>query len=159
MLRTMGIFFFLGPLEASIIRSATPATIGYHCPVAEQAKYGYPFPLASVYFSIMPEVALVSMSKSNILPYSIKAANSLPTWRYRYRGALPAFHIYPFTRSNHGEEVFLVFGASPNSNNKEFSPLDSAASTYLRTVWTTFIKNPEKGLLDFGWPLYSPNCK
>ena len=104
------------------------------------------------------------------------------TWRYQYQGNLfyTSFpwivlqyqsrffvgvfrDIFPFpdTRSVHGSEIPLVFGTFPTGSTNSPIPLPTAKelalSKYMQSAWVAFARDPAKGLLNFGWPLYDPN--
>lgn len=94
----------------------------------------------------------------------------MPTYRYRYRAIFPLLQAYPWLRSYHGADVFILFGhtfttSSNNTGEYFFIPfpsdsLEHQASISLQSAFATFITDPSKGLLDqLEWPLYSPNCK
>ena len=70
------------------------------------------------------------------------------------------FHASP-TSVAHTSEIPLVFGVvsnvSTNPTIPPSTPDELAISKYMQSAWVAFARDPAKGLLDFGWPLYDPN--
>jgi hypothetical protein len=69
----------------------------------------------------------------------------------------------PDLRSIHGGEVPLVFGTLSTGGTNSPTPPPTAdelaLSKYLQSAWVAFARDPAKGLLNFGWPLYDANTK
>ena len=56
-------------------------------------------------------------------------------------------------------ELPLVLGTAYNVQSQEESPIEMAAQKYIQNAWIAFIKDPQAGLIGFGWPAYNPNCE
>lgn len=70
----------------------------------------------------------------------------------------PDISTRPDLRAYHASEITLVFG----SYNESFpaipsTPTEVALSRFVQSAWVAFARDPQKGLLDFGWPMYDPN--
>jgi hypothetical protein len=82
-------------------------------------------------------------------------------------GVFPDLSIRPDLRAFHLSEVPLVFGAfydfynvsgtndGVNSTAPPPTTDELALSEYMQSAWVAFARDPAKGLLDFGWPMYS----
>jgi Carboxylesterase family len=83
----------------------------------------------------------------------------VPVWRYRFFGGGP---VEPGASSlsvqaAHGSELSYVFGGIQSSNTfSRPSAQKTAVSQEMMTVWAAFAKDPAKGPLQHGWPLYDP---
>lgn len=85
----------------------------------------------------------------------------LPTWRYRYFGSFPNLQIQtnPDSGAYHSSELSLLFDNLPPAGIPGIPPpteFEGQWGTYIRRAWTTFAKDPEKGLERFGWPSWNP---
>ncbi|KJR81634.1 uncharacterized protein SPSK_00767 [Sporothrix schenckii 1099-18] len=83
----------------------------------------------------------------------VYGAGHHPTWRYRYFGVFPNMNPLPWMRAYHGSEFPMVFGTADTFGGPN-TPAQDALSAYMQTAWVAFAKDPQKGLLDLGWPLY-----
>jgi hypothetical protein len=76
-----------------------------------------------------------------------------------FRDILPL----PAARAIHAGEIPLVFGAFPTGSTNSSVPPPTAnelaLSKYIQSAWVAFARDPAKGLLDFGWPLYDADPK
>ncbi|KAJ9157899.1 Carboxylic ester hydrolase [Pleurostoma richardsiae] len=95
-------------------------------------------------------------------PAALRANRSLnagqPTWRYRFAGA-----SFPNVRLSgnayhgawHGSQNVVMFG-----NARLSGPPDTEAegrlAEYMRGAWAAFARDPERGLVEYGWPVYDP---
>ena len=78
---------------------------------------------------------------------------NIPIWRYRYMGVFPDTAISSEAGTWHGSEIPIIFDTvipSPGPTQAEIS-----IANYMRGGWAAFAKDPEKGLLNYGWPLYN----
>jgi carboxylesterase type B len=76
-------------------------------------------------------------------------------WRYRWMGVFPNQAIAPDAGAWHGSEIPHVFGnIATNSATVAATPAQLKVSELMNKAWATFAKDPENGLLKFGWPLY-----
>jgi hypothetical protein len=50
----------------------------------------------------------------------------------------------------------MAFGTY-NLTTSRPSQTEIALSKYIQQLWVAFARDPKRGLLDFGWPLYDPN--
>ncbi|CAD6906307.1 unnamed protein product [Tilletia controversa] len=94
---------------------------------------------------------------------SDRMANGVPAWRYVYHGnwdnmnsgisALGAYHF---------SEVPLVFKTYPSaylsdlSHAVEVPAQQNDVSNWMQGAWAAFARNPQRGLVNYGWPTYSP---
>jgi hypothetical protein len=51
----------------------------------------------------------------------------------------------------------VVSNVSTNSTIPPSTPDELALSKYMQSAWVAFARDPAKGLLNFGWPLYDPD--
>lgn len=82
------------------------------------------------------------------------AANN-PTWRYRYFGEFPNTMISPQVGAWHASELQLLFNTlipTPPLTAKEV-----VIGNYFRGAWAAFAKDPQEGLVEYGWPIYDPS--
>ncbi|KAE9370855.1 alpha/beta-hydrolase [Stipitochalara longipes BDJ] len=100
-----------------------------------------------------------------VCPSAVRANFSisahLPTWRYRYFGSFPDLQIQtnPDSGAYHASELNLLFDTLPPSGIPGIPPstkVEVQWGNYIRRAWTTFAKDPEKGLKKFGWPTWNP---
>jgi len=72
-------------------------------------------------------------------------------------GIFPDTSTSPELRAYHGSDLTLVFGAfSYNLNQSTIPPTDTEVtlSKYMQGALVAFARNPTRGLVDYGWPLY-----
>ncbi|KAF8521221.1 carboxylesterase [Hysterangium stoloniferum] len=84
-------------------------------------------------------------------------AKVAPTWRYRYDAVFPDISSRSDLRSFHASELPMVFGTY---NASPFGPPTAAEipfSTYVQGAWVSFARDPQHGLVNYGWPLYNPD--
>jgi carboxylesterase type B len=93
-----------------------------------------------------------------------RAKAGMPVWRYRFFGGGPAepgaagglAGLAASAQSFHGSELSYVFGGvQASSLLSRPSPLKTAVSNEMMSVWAAFAKDPAKGPLQHGWPLYN----
>ncbi|KAF8911592.1 hypothetical protein CPB84DRAFT_933067 [Gymnopilus junonius] len=60
-------------------------------------------------------------------------------------------------RAFHASEVPIVFGTYNSSALAPSTSAETSLSRYVQAAWLAFARNPSQGLLEFGWPMYSPN--
>ncbi|KAF9002956.1 carboxylesterase [Cyathus striatus] len=81
----------------------------------------------------------------------------VPAWRYQYQAVFPDLSTRPELRAYHASDIPMVFGTY---NLSEFpapaTPTEIALSKYMQQAWVAFARNPQSGLLSFGWPMYNP---
>ncbi|CAG8950651.1 hypothetical protein HYFRA_00002861 [Hymenoscyphus fraxineus] len=93
-------------------------------------------------------------------PSGLRANHSLasnnPTWRYRYHGIFPNTNISSEGGAYHGAELPILFGTADLFGKS--TAIEEEIASYIQGAWTTFAKDPTKGLLTYGegWPLYDP---
>ncbi|KAF8963585.1 carboxylesterase [Flammula alnicola] len=80
----------------------------------------------------------------------------VPTWRYQYQGVFPDISIRPDLRAFHSSEIPMVFGTY-NASGAPATSTQIALSRYMQSAWVAFARDPIHGLLNFGWPLSSPD--
>ncbi|KAF2010253.1 alpha/beta-hydrolase [Aaosphaeria arxii CBS 175.79] len=78
---------------------------------------------------------------------------SIPAWRYRYFGQFPNLNPVEWLGAYHSSELPIIFNTSnllgPNTDN------ELATVEYLQGAWLSFVRDPENGLINYGWPLYN----
>jgi carboxylesterase type B len=119
--------------------------------------------------------------KAFVCPSAIRSLQSLafgnPTWRYRYFGEFPNTIITtnPPSKAWHGSEVQfkpvqctgsrtltveklpILFNTTSNYLLADTAE-EVAIGMYMRGAWAAFAKDPVKGLINYGWPQYSPDA-
>ncbi|KAF8963596.1 carboxylesterase [Flammula alnicola] len=80
----------------------------------------------------------------------------VPTWRYQYQAVFPNISPRPDLRAYHASEIPIVFGTYNTSPFGPPTPDEIALSKYMQAAWVAFAKDPTHGLVEFGWPLYTP---
>ncbi|CCO33566.1 Acetylcholinesterase Short=AChE [Rhizoctonia solani AG-1 IB] len=80
----------------------------------------------------------------------------LKTFRYRYTGIYPNLSPYPFLRTYHTSDVPMWFGSVNTIKGlKENTTAEQKKqSAYMQGALAAFTKDPEQGLIKYGWPLY-----
>lgn len=86
----------------------------------------------------------------------------VPTWRYRYHGEWGNLRLYNSTAglgprgsgAYHGSDIEMVFGTGQDVSLVVNSEQEDAVSAYMMGAWASFARDPAKGLLDYGWPVY-----
>ncbi|KAH0589965.1 hypothetical protein H2248_000148 [Termitomyces sp. 'cryptogamus'] len=73
------------------------------------------------------------------------------TWRYQYQGVFPDISTRPELRAYHTAEIPLVFGTMTAPTN-----IEVALSKFIQSAWVAFARDPVQGLVNIGWPEYSP---
>ncbi|KAF9002936.1 carboxylesterase [Cyathus striatus] len=82
----------------------------------------------------------------------------VPAWRYQYQGVFPDLSTLPELRAYHASDNPLIFATYNFSEIQAPATLNEIAlSKYMQKVWVSFARNPNSGLLSFGWPTYNPN--
>ncbi|KAK8000890.1 hypothetical protein PG991_013112 [Apiospora marii] len=93
-----------------------------------------------------------------------RARYGVPTWRYRYFGDWDNLRLYNRTAglgsrgsgAYHGSEIEMVFGTAQDVSGLESSCKEATTSRYMMGAWAAFARDPERGLLAYGWPIYNP---
>jgi cholinesterase len=85
-----------------------------------------------------------------------RAGLGLPTWVYEYAGAFANQESVLGKGPWHGSEVGLVFGTNPLVRKVSDTKEQAELGRKMREAWTTFAKDPEKGLDRLKWPRYNP---
>ncbi|KAE8140303.1 Alpha/Beta hydrolase protein [Aspergillus pseudotamarii] len=82
-------------------------------------------------------------------------ADGNPTWRYRYFGDFPnlVLSTTPPSGAYHGSELGPLFD-TVNQTLLKSTAAEVAVGDYLREVWSSFAKDPRRGL-DAFWPQYT----
>jgi cholinesterase len=82
-----------------------------------------------------------------------RRAKGVNAWRYVYAGEWPNMDT-GIPGAWHGSEIGLVFGSTEFSSHRPDIPAEVEMSKKIRTIWTTFAKDPVHGLHKMGYPLY-----
>ncbi|KAG6887404.1 hypothetical protein C0995_015591, partial [Termitomyces sp. Mi166 len=64
----------------------------------------------------------------------------------------PDISLRPDLRAYHTSEIPVVFGTMPAPSTTE-----EALSQFVQSAWVAFARDPARGLVNIGWPQYSPN--
>jgi len=85
-----------------------------------------------------------------------RRAAGVPVWRYRYYGGGPPGDgvSTQSVSAAHAAEISYVFG-NPRG---EQTAQKTAVSKEMTTVWAAFARDPAKGPIAHGWPLYDPKA-
>ncbi|KAG6887406.1 hypothetical protein C0995_015593 [Termitomyces sp. Mi166 len=70
----------------------------------------------------------------------------------RCNGVFPDISTHPDIRAYHASEIPIIFGTMPAPSEKE-----KALSKLMQGAWVAFARDPTQGLLELGWPKYSPD--
>ncbi|KAL4950663.1 Alpha/Beta hydrolase protein [Aspergillus filifer] len=82
----------------------------------------------------------------------------IPTWRYVYHGNFTNLSPTPWLGAYHSSELPMIFGTHNQSTlPSPTQPNEVAVSKYIQGALVAFAKDPENGLLDYGWPEFSFN--
>jgi carboxylesterase type B len=77
-------------------------------------------------------------------------------WRYRWMGVFPNQRISKDAGAWHGSEITHVFGnVGKSSKGVAATANQLLVSELMNKAWGVFAKNPNKGLLELGWPIYN----
>jgi cholinesterase len=76
------------------------------------------------------------------------------SWRYRYAGEWPNQFIGEGAGAFHGAEIALVFGTTPLVSKKPDTAEEVKLRKAMMGAWSSFAKDPESGLTNYGWPVY-----
>ncbi|KAK0101374.1 hypothetical protein ONS95_006549 [Cadophora gregata] len=90
------------------------------------------------------------------------AARKVPTWRYHYFGYFPnlALSTSPPSGAWHGSEIPMVFGTDLDVQNITGRTTEQQIiGEYIQGAWAEFVKDPKKGLKEYGWPRYNPKSR
>ena len=63
----------------------------------------------------------------------------------------------PYTGTYHASEIAYVFGTTSLLNGPSDTPEQQEFTSYIQGAWAAFAKDPDNGLVDYGWPKYNPN--
>jgi cholinesterase len=95
-------------------------------------------------------------------PAALRANRSLnheiPVWRFRYFGDFPNTVLTddPPSGAWHGSISLVKSGFSSLSGTPD-TAAEVDLGKWMRGAWAAFAKNPSRGLIDYGWPLYNPS--
>ncbi|KAE9367175.1 alpha/beta-hydrolase [Stipitochalara longipes BDJ] len=112
-----------------------------------------------------PSVWMGIDNSAFVCPVAVRANTSaqlgVTTYRYRYFGVFPNTAISATSGAWHTSELLSIFGVVPSSSS--VVPASTAAELaimkYMRGAWAAFVKDPQKGLTAYGWPVYVPTAK
>lgn len=78
----------------------------------------------------------------------------VPVWRVRYFGEWPNLNPFDWLGAFHSSDIPMIFGTSDLRGPD--TELEKATSVYYQGAWAAFAKDPENGLLEYGWPTFDP---
>ncbi|KAG6919329.1 hypothetical protein DXG01_006875 [Tephrocybe rancida] len=119
----------------------------------QQATFGYTIPVLTELLADVQTQLLFNCPVSKTA--STRSKGDLPTWRYQYQGNLPGLSKRPDLRAYHSGDLPIWFGTYATTDPKP-SKTEFELSKYVQRSWVAFARDPARGLLNFGWPLYDP---
>ncbi|KAG9244295.1 Alpha/Beta hydrolase protein [Calycina marina] len=90
---------------------------------------------------------------------NVSASHTLPVWRYRWFGEFPNTRLMttPNSGAYHCSEIAFVWNTLPRGEGiPPDTPAEISIRKYVQGAWTTFAKDPQHGLDNYGWPRYTP---
>ena len=103
----------------------------------------------------------ISIKVSFIISHSFWGIIVSPILITLFVGVFRDISRLPDIRCTHASEIPLVFAVVSNVSTNPMippsTPDELAISKYMQSAWVAFARDPAKGLLNFGWPLYDPN--
>jgi cholinesterase len=91
---------------------------------------------------------------------SARRKQGIPSWRYLYMAEFPNQAIYPNIGAYHSIDCPTVFGSiERNTRVGKNTPEQDQFIKNVMMAWASFAKDPEKGLLKLGWPIYDSSGK
>ncbi|KAJ4292363.1 hypothetical protein N0V90_009024 [Kalmusia sp. IMI 367209] len=93
---------------------------------------------------------------------AVNVQHDIPVWRYRYFGEWPDMRLSKtiYTGAYHGGEVNVLFDTVPHRHGIPASTWEEVEfGRYMRGAWVAFATNPEKGLEEYGWPMYDSDTE
>ncbi|GIZ45428.1 hypothetical protein CKM354_000859500 [Cercospora kikuchii] len=84
-----------------------------------------------------------------------KSSLGVPVWRTRYFGEWPNLNPLPWLGAYHSSDIPMIFGTSDLLG--EDTEAEREVSEYYQSAWAAFARDPENGLLEYGWPKYVPS--
>lgn len=100
-----------------------------------------------------------------VCPSSVRAnesvASGVRTFRYRYFGVFPDTAFSATSGAWHGSEILALTGVVPPAGNgvPAVTTQQLEVFKYMRGAWAAFIRDPQQGLVSYGWPAYDPNAQ
>ncbi|CAN9187836.1 unnamed protein product [Alternaria alternata] len=97
------------------------------------------------------------------LSAAYRAQYDVPTWRYRYHGDWDNLRLYngsaglgsQGSAAYHGSDLGLVFGTAQDISGLPNSAAENQYTKYVQGAWGAFARDSQKGLTEYGWPLYN----
>ncbi|KAH6680802.1 carboxylesterase family protein [Halenospora varia] len=81
--------------------------------------------------------------------------HNISTYRYLYSGSFSETRPYDWMRPYHGADIMLVFKMERRAAWDEVGEEVLRAGRYLRNAVAAFVRDPNNGLKEFGWPKYA----
>lgn len=116
-------------------------------------------PVAGVNTTLSGEITTYSFQCPVSATAGYWAAQNVPVWRYLYSAAFAESQPYPWMRAYHGSDLALFFQTEQRYAYQELGPEIEKAGSYLRGAVASFVRDPEEGLTQFGWPKYTGEGK
>ncbi|KAF2678095.1 alpha/beta-hydrolase [Lentithecium fluviatile CBS 122367] len=79
---------------------------------------------------------------------------NVPVWRVRYFGEWPNLNPFEWLGAYHSSDIPMVFGTSDLRGPD--TQMERETSRYYQAAWAAFVRDPEKGLVEYGWSMYDP---
>lgn len=101
-------------------------------------------------------VTLTAFHCPTMLATGYRIAHGITTYRSVFSGSFPAITPYPWMRgAYHAADVYLMFGGAKFMAWQDPGPNVVKAGQYLQDAVANFVRNPERGLAEMGWPRYN----
>lgn len=95
------------------------------------------------------------MTCSSARTVGVRRKNNIPAWRYRYMGVWDNTSLGPKSGAYHSGEIPVVFGTTElRKDSRPDTPEEAKVVKDTMHAWASFAKDPQKGLLALGWPVY-----
>jgi carboxylesterase type B len=92
------------------------------------------------------------------LQAQVRTNDSVPVWQYRYLGFWPQnINAVGSIGVFHSSELPLVFGNFQNLPNVTSEQRN--LSRTMQAGWSAFARDPQRGLTEYGWPVYNTTGK
>jgi len=69
----------------------------------------------------------------------------------------PDISTRPDLRAYHASEIPIVYGTFDANPNPLPTDTEIMFSKFVQGAWVAFARDPAHGLVNYGWPMYSPN--
>ena len=85
-----------------------------------------------------------------------RTAAGVNTWVFRYFGDWDDTRLYPTSGAYHGSELHAILGGAEDASGLLMEPAQRDTVALVQRAVAAFTEDPEKGLLELGWPVFQP---